>query len=231
MLAAAYLPTRSMAVTMVAVNGSLEAKCPWAVAQALTRMGLSQKRKPLRSGFRRSMARGGSDAVAAASLAIASLGLTTVSLAAYLGSSALLTWILVGLALAAFTHSLVRYTQVVGRRTARVGVHAVWLLGTRPWRIFVVVCVAWGVAVVAIGDHVTLETPMVNHGHYVTTRYGHVARYVSSSEYRALKMGRFRLFGGVAALFASIAATIGVARKRLEVPDGASVTRHGAPCT
>lgn len=169
--------------------------------------------------------------MAAASLAIASLALTTVSLGAYLGSSGLLTWVLVGLAIATFAYSLVRYTQVVGRRTVRVGVHAVWLRAPRPWRIFLVVCVIWGVAVIAIGDHVTLETPMVRDGHYVMTRYGHVVRYVSSSEYRDLKMGRFRLFGGIAAIFAAFAATIGAARNSLEEPDGSSLATFGEPCS
>jgi hypothetical protein len=177
------------------------------------------------------MTRNGIGAMAAASLAIASLVLITVSLATYVRSSGLLTWIIVGSAIATFAYSMVRYTQAAGRRTARVGVHTVWFRAPRVWRVFLVACVLWSVAVIAFGDHVTLETPMVRDSHYVTTRYGHVVRYVSSSEYRDLKMGRFRLFGGIAAIFAAFAATIGVARDRLEVLNGSSVARLGEPCS
>jgi hypothetical protein len=110
-------------------------------------------------------------------------------------------------AITTFAYSVVRYTQVVGRRTARVDIRTVWVRAPRAWRIFLIVCVVWGVAVIAIGDHVTLETPVVRDGHYVTTRYGHVVRYVSNSEYRDLKMGRFRLFGGIASILAAVGAT------------------------
>jgi hypothetical protein len=194
-------------------------------------MVLSQKRKPLRPVFRRRIARNGAEAMVAVSAAIASLALTTVSLGVYLGYSELLTWIIIGLAIATFLYSLVRYMQVVGRRTTRVGVPMVWFSAPRAWRIFLVVCVVWGVAVIAIGDHVTLETPMVRDGHYVTTRYGHVVRYISSSEYRDLKMGRFRLFGGIAAIFAAFGATIGAARSRLEISGSPSLTTLGEPCS
>jgi hypothetical protein len=156
------------------------------------------------------------------SSAIAALVLTTISLWVYVGPSVLLTWIIVGSAITTFAYSVVRYTQVVGRRTARVDIRTVWVSAPRAWRIFLIVCVVWGVAVIAIGDHVTLETPVVRDGHYVTTRYGHVVRYVSSSEYRDLKMGRFRLFGGIASILAAVGATIGAARNRIEIPDGSS---------
>lgn len=154
--------------------------------------------------------------------AIAALVLTTISLWIYVGPSVLLTWIIVGSAITTFAYSVVRYTQVVGRRTARVDIRTVWVRAPRAWRIFLIVCVVWGVAVIAIGDHVTLETPVVRDGHYVTTRYGHVVRYVSSSEYRDLKMGRFRLFGGIASILAAVGATIGAARNRPEIPDSSS---------
>jgi hypothetical protein len=129
--------------------------------------------------------------MAAVSSTIAALVLTTVSLWVCIGYSGSLAWIIIGSSIVTFTYSLGRYTQVVGRRN-RVGVHMVWFRAPRVWRIFLIVCVVWGVAVIVIGDHVTLETPMVRDGHYVTTRYGHIVRYVSSSEYRDLKMGRFR---------------------------------------
>jgi hypothetical protein len=156
------------------------------------------------------------------SAAIAALVLTTISLWVYVGPSVLLTWIIIVSAITTFAYSVVRYTQVVGRRTARVDIRTVWVRAPRAWRIFFIVCVVWGVAVIAIGDHVTLETPVVRDGHYVTTRYGHVVRYVSSSEYRDLKMGRFRLFGGIASILAAVGATIGAARNRIEIPDGPS---------
>jgi hypothetical protein len=194
-------------------------------------MALSQKRKPLRPAFRRRRTRNGTEAMVAVLAAIASLMLTTVSLGVYLRSAGLLTWIIIGLAIATFVYSLVRYIQVVGRRTARVGVPMVWLCTPRAWRIFLIICVVWGVAVIAIGDHVTLETPMVRDGHYVTTRYGHVVRYISSSEYRDLKMGRFRLFSGIAAIFAAFGATIGAARNRLETSDDSALTRFREPCS
>lgn len=152
------------------------------------------------------------------SAAIAALVLTTISLWVYVGPSVLLTWIIFVSAITTFAYSVVRYTQVVGRRTARVDIRTVWVRAPRAWRIFLIICVVWGVAVIAIGDHVTLETPVVREGHYVTTRYGHVVRYVSSSEYRDLKMGRFRLFGGIAGILAAVGATIGAARNRIEIP-------------
>jgi hypothetical protein len=166
------------------------------------------------------MTRSGTEAMVAALPAIAALVLTTVSLGVYVGYSGLLTWMILGSAIATFAYSVIRYTQVVVRRTVRVGVHIVWHGAPRVWRIFLIVCVVWGVAVIAIGDHVTLETPVVRDGHYVTTRYGHIVRYVTISEYRDLKMGRFRLFGGIAAILAAIGATIGAARNHLEIPDG-----------
>jgi hypothetical protein len=151
--------------------------------------------------------------------AIAALVLTTVSLWAYVGHSQLLTWIIVGSAITTFAYSVIRYTQVVGR-TVRVDIRTVWVRAPRAWRVFLIVCVVWGVAVIVIGDHVTLETPVVRDGHYVTTRYGHVVRYVSSSEYRDLKMGRFRLFCGIAGVFAAVGATIIAARNGPQIPDG-----------
>jgi hypothetical protein len=156
--------------------------------------------------------------------AVAALVLTTVSLWVYVGHSQLLTWIIVGSAIATFAYSVVRYTQVIGRRTVRVDVRTVWVRAPRAWRVFLMVCVVWGVAVIAIGDHVTFETPVVRDGHYVTTRYGHVVRYVSSSEYRDLKMGRFRLFCGIAGVFAAVGATIIAARNRPQILSASEVT-------
>jgi hypothetical protein len=152
--------------------------------------------------------------------AIAVLVLTTVSLWVYVGHSQLLTWIIVGSAITTFAYSVVRYTQVVGRRTVRVDVRTVWIRASRAGRVFLIICVVWCVAVIAIGDHVTFETPVVRDGHYVTTRYGHVVRYISSSEYRDLKMGRFRLFCGIAGVIAAVGVTIIAARNRPQVLDG-----------
>ncbi len=154
----------------------------------------------------------------AVSSTIAALVLTTVSLWVYIGYSGFLAWIIAGSAIATFIYSLGRYTQVVGRRN-RVSIHMVWFRTLLVWRAFLIVCVVWAVAVIVIGGHVTLETPMVRGGHYVTTRYGDIVRYVSSSEYEALKMGRFRLFGGVAGIFAAIGAIILAARTHIEIPD------------
>jgi hypothetical protein len=106
----------------------------------------------------------------------------------------------------------------------------VWHRTPRVWRIFLIVCVVWGAAVIAVGDHVALETPMIRDGHYVTTRYGHVVRYISRSEYRDLKMGRFRLFGGIAGIFAAIGVTIGAARNRIEISDGSPLATFGERC-
>ena len=171
----------------------------------------------MRLAFRR-ITRNGTEGVVAVSSTIASLVLTTLSLWVYVGYSGFLTWIVVGSAIATFAYALGRYTQIAGRRN-RVGVQVVWFHAPRAWRIFLFVCVVWGVAVIVIGDHVTLETPMVRGGHYVTTRYGDIVRYVSSSEYRDLRMGRFRLFGGIAGIFAAVGATILAARNRVERPD------------
>lgn len=165
------------------------------------------------------------------SFASAALVLTTVSLWVYVGHSGLLTWIIVGSAITTFAYSVGRYTQVVGQRTVRVGLSTVWVRAPRAWRILLIVCVVWGVAVIAIGDHVMLETPVVRDGRYVTTRYGYVVRYVSSSEYRDLKMGRFRLFGGIAGIVAAVGATISAARNRIEIPDGSSLTTFEEPCS
>jgi hypothetical protein len=173
------------------------------------------------------MARDRAEAMVAASSAVAALGLGTVSLEVYLGYSELLTWIIVGLAIASFGFSLARYTRAVGRRTVRVGVQMVWPRTPRAWRIFLVVCIVWGAAVIALGDHVALETPIVRDGHYVTTRYGHIVRYISRSEYRYLKMGRLRLFGGIAAIIAAVGAAIGAARNNIEGPDGSPFTTVG----
>lgn len=181
-------------------------------------MALFQKRKPLRSAFRRPITRDGIEGVVAVSATIAAVVLTTISLWVYIGYSGFLTWIVVGSAIATFVYALGRYTQIVGRRN-RVSVQVVWFHTPRAWRIFLIICVVWSVAVVAIGDHVTLETPMVRGGHYVTTRYGDILRYISSSEYRDLRMGRFRLFGGLAGIFAAVGATILAARNRIEIPD------------
>lgn len=193
-------------------------------------MAAYQKRKPLRPAFRQRMAWDRAEAMVAISSAIAALGLATVSLEVYLGYSGLLTWIIVPLAIATFGYSLVRYTQVVGRRTVRVGVQMVWPRMPRVWRIFVIVCIVWGAAVIALGDHVALETPLVRDGHYVTTRYGHIVRYISRSEYRDLMMGRFRLFGGIAAILAAVGAAIGAARSHIEAPDGSPLTTFGERC-
>ena len=154
----------------------------------------------------------------AVSSTIAALVLTTVSLWVYIGYSGFLAWVIIGSAIATFIYSLGRYTQVVGRRN-RVSIHMVWFRTPLVWRAFLIVCVVWAVAVIVIGGHVTLETPMVRGGHYVTTRYGDTVRYVSSSEYEDLKMGRFRLFGGIAGIFAAIGAIILAARNRIEIPD------------
>jgi hypothetical protein len=150
--------------------------------------------------------------------------LTTVSLGLYVEHARLLTWIFVGLAVATFVYQLSRYVQVVGRRTVRINVPMVWRRTPRAWRIFLIICVVWGSAVIAIGDHVTLDTPAVRDGHYVTTRYGHLVRYISRSEYRDLMMGRFRLFGGVACIFVAFGATIAVVRGGIETPDGSPLT-------
>lgn len=163
-------------------------------------------------------------------LASGALGLATVSLEVYLAYSGLLTWIVVGLTIATFVYSLVRYTQVVGRRTVRVSVHMVWPRTPRVWRISLIICIVWGVAVIAIGDHVALETPVVRNGHYFTTRYGHIVRYISPSEYRELKMGRFRLFCGIAGILAAVGAAIGAARSHIEIPDGSPFTTSGERC-
>jgi MFS family permease len=162
--------------------------------------------------------------------AIVALVSTTVSLGVYVGYAGLLTWTIVGSAIATFVYSLGRYTQVVGRRTVRVGVHMVWSQAQRVWRIFLIACVVWGAAVIAVGDHVVLETPMVRDGHYVTIRYGHVVRHISRSEYQDLKMGRFRLFGGLAGILAAIGATISAARSRIEIPDSPPAATFGERC-
>jgi hypothetical protein len=158
------------------------------------------------------------------------LVLTTVSLGVYIGYAGLLTWIIAGSAIVTFVYSLGRYAQLVGRRNVRVSLHTVWPRTPRAWRIFLIVCIVWGAAVIAVGDHVALETPMVRDGHYVTTRYGHVVRYISRAEYRELKMGRFRLFSGIASIFAAIGVTVGVARNRIEIPDGSPVATCGEQC-
>jgi hypothetical protein len=129
-----------------------------------------------------------------------------------------------------FVYQLSRYVQVVGRRTVRIDVRTVWGRTPRAWRIFLVVCVVWSAAVIAIGGHVTLDTPTVRDGHYITTRYGHFVRYISRSEYRDLKMGRFRLFGGVACIFLAFGATIAAARNGIETQDGSSLKTFGEPC-
>jgi hypothetical protein len=103
----------------------------------------------------------------------------------------------------------------------------VWRQTPHVWRIFLIACVVWAAAVITIGDHVTLETPMVRDGHYITTRYGHVVRYISRFEYRDLKMGRFRLFGGIAGIFAAIGATIAAARNGIETSDGSPLATFG----
>jgi hypothetical protein len=176
------------------------------------------------------MARNRAEAMVAVSSTIAALGLATVSLEVYLGYSGLLTWMIVGLAIATFVYQLGRYVRVVGRRTIRVDVHIVWRRTPRVWRIFLIVCVVWATAVIAIGDHLTLDTPVVRDGHYVTTRYGHVVRYISRSEYRDLTMGRFRLFGGVAGIFVAFGATIAAARNGIETPDGSPLATFGEQC-
>jgi hypothetical protein len=160
------------------------------------------------------------EAILTVSSAVAPLGLAAVSLEVYLGHSGPLIWIFVGLALVTFVYSLGRYTQVAGRRTARISLHKMWSHMPRAWRVFLVVCIAWAAAVIAIGDHIALETPATNNGHYVTTRYGHIVRYISKAEYRDLNMGRFRLFGGVAGVLAAVGTVISAARSRVEVPDG-----------
>jgi hypothetical protein len=107
----------------------------------------------------------------------------------------------------------------------------VWFCVPRVWRIFLVACVVWSTVVIIIGDHVTLETPAVREGHYITTRYGHVVRNISSAEYRDLKMGRFRLFCGIAGIFAAIGAAVGVAGNRVEIADDSPFTAMGDPCS
>jgi hypothetical protein len=129
-----------------------------------------------------------------------------------------------------FVYQLGRYIQVVGRRTVRIDVHMIWRRTPRAWRIFLIVCVVWGAAVIAIGDHVTLETPLVSGGHYITTRYGHVVRYISRSEYRDLTMGRFRLFGGVAGIFVAFGAIIAAARNRIETPGDSPLATFREGC-
>ena len=158
-------------------------------------------RKPLRRAFDKRITQGAARALIAASPAIAVLVLTTLSLGLYVEYTGLLTWIFVGSAIATFVYQLGRYVRVGGRRTVRVDVPMVWRRTPRAWRILLIFCVVWSVAVVAIGDHVTLDTPAVRDGHYVTTRYGHIVRYISRSEYRDLTMGRFRLFGGITGIF------------------------------
>jgi hypothetical protein len=167
------------------------------------------------------------EAVILVSPTVAALVLTTVSLWVYLGHATLLTWIIVGSAIATFAYSLVRYARAVGQRNVRVGVQMVWLRAPHAWRVFLIVCVVWGAAVVAVGDHVTLETPTIRDGHYVTTRYGHVVRYIARSEYRDLKMGRFRLFAGIAGILAAAGATVGAARGRIEPPDDSPLETLG----
>ena len=98
------------------------------------------------------------------------------------------------------------------------------------WRIFLIVYVVWNATVIAIGDHVALETPTVRAGHYVTTRYGHVVRYISSSEYRDLKMGRFRLFVGIAGIVVAISATLAAARDDIKTPGSSPSGSLGARC-
>lgn len=194
-------------------------------------MAVCQRREPLRPAFRQRITRNEAEAIVAVSFAIAVLVLTTVSLGLYVEYAGLLTWIFVGSAIATFVYQLGRYAQAVGRRTVRVDVPMVWRRAPRAWRIFLIVCVVWGAAVIAIGDHVTLDTPTVRDGHYITTRYGHVVRYISRSEYRDLTMGRFRLFGGVAGIFVAFGATIAVARGGIEAPDGSPLaTTLGERC-
>jgi len=191
-------------------------------------MAVCQRREPLRPAFRQRIDRNAAEAMVAVSSAIAVLVLTTVSLGIYVEYAGLLTWIFVGSAIAIFVYQLGRYVRVVGRRTVRVDVPMVWRCSPPAWRIFLIVCVVWGVAVIAVGDHVTLDTPMVRDGHYVATRYGHFIRYISRSEYRDLTMGRFRLFGGVAVIFLAFGATIAAARDGIKTPDGLPLaTRFG----
>lgn len=193
-------------------------------------MSLVRRREPLRPAFRQRITRNAAEAIVAVSSAIAVLVLTTVSLGLYVEYAGLLTWIFVGSAIATFVYQLGRYVQAVGRRTVRVDVRMVWRRAPRAWRIFLVVCVVWSATVIAIGDHVTLDTPVVRDGHYVTTRYGHFVRYVSRSEYLDLTMGRFRLFGGVAGIFVAFGATIAAARKGIETPDGSPLATFGQRC-
>jgi hypothetical protein len=184
----------------------------------------------LRPAFRQRITRNAAEAIIAASSTIAVLVLTTVSLGLYVEYAELLTWIFVGSAIAMFGYQLGRYVQVVGRRTVRIDVRMMWRRTPRVWRIFLIACVVWSVAVIAIGGHVTLDTPMVRDGHYITTRYGHFVRYISRSEYRSLRMGRFRLFGGVACIFLAFGATIAAARKGVETLDSSQLEAFRGRC-
>jgi hypothetical protein len=158
------------------------------------------------------------------------LFLTTVSLGLYIEYAGLLTWIFVGSAIAVFVYQLGRYMHVVGLRTVRIDIRTVWRRTPRAWRTFLVICVVWSAAVIAIGDHVALDTPMVRDGRYITTRYGHFVRYISRSEYRDLKMGRFRLFGGVACIFLAFGATIAAARNGIGTSEGSPLGVFREPC-
>jgi hypothetical protein len=182
-------------------------------------MSAVQRRGPLRLAFRQRITPNAAVATVAVSCAIVVLVLTTVSLALYVEYAGLLTWFFLGVAIAAFVYQLGRYVQVVGRRTARIGVRAVWRRTPDAWRIFLIVCVVWSAAVIAVGDRVTLDTPVIRDGHYVTTRYGHLVRYISRSEYRDLTMGRFRLFGGVVCIFLAFGGAIAAARNGMETHD------------
>jgi hypothetical protein len=190
-------------------------------------MSLVQKRKPLRPAFRQRITLKVAEASVAVAFATAVLVLMTVSLGVYIEYAGLLTWIFVGSAVATFVYQLGRYMHAVGRRTVRPDVRMVWRRTARVWRIFLVVCVVWGAMVITIGGHVTFETPTVRAGRYVTTRYGHVVRYTSRAEFRDLKMGRFRLFTGIAGIFVVIGATIAAARDSVETPGGSPLGSFG----
>jgi hypothetical protein len=158
------------------------------------------------------------------------LFLTTVSLGLYIEYAGLLAWIFAGSAIAVFVYQLGRYVQVVGLRTVRIDIRRVWRRTPRAWRIFLVACVAWSTIVIVVGDHVALDTPVVRDGRYITTRYGHFVRYISRSEYRDLKMGRFRLFGGVACIFLAFGATTAATGNGVGTSDGSPSEAFREPC-
>lgn len=184
----------------------------------------------MRLPSKKRITRNATEAMVAGSSAIAVLFLTTVSLGVYIEYSGLLTWAFVGSAIAVFVYQLGRYMQVVGLRTVRIDIRTVWRRAPRAWRTFLVACVAWSATVIAIGDHVALDTPMVRDGRYIATRYGHFVRYISRSEYRDLKMGRFRLFGGVACIFLAFGATVAAARNGVGTSDDSPVEASREPC-